>query len=176
MPSLWDYIHIRNFNNENHTNNANHHNLQDGLFQIATQTCSILVQVNNTNNISYGDNSTNIQYNNYNTDDINNQHHHNQQHNTNENDHNNESSLLSPSSSTIIDNEQRMVLIPPSSSSSSAVLKTQSSSSTILARTSTTKATFYKPRNHFYDRKNLFTNYKHRLSVRYITYASIICT
>lgn len=38
----------------------NHHNLQEGLFQIASQTCSLLVQVNNTNNISYGNNSTNI--------------------------------------------------------------------------------------------------------------------
>lgn len=42
-----------------------HHNLQDGLFQIATQTCSILVQVNNTNNISYGDNATNVLYNDF---------------------------------------------------------------------------------------------------------------
>lgn len=40
-----------------------HHNLQEGLFQIASQTCSILVQVNNTNNISYGNNATNIQNN-----------------------------------------------------------------------------------------------------------------
>lgn len=40
-----------------------HRNLQDGLFQIASQTCSLLVQVNNTNNISYGHHSTNIQCN-----------------------------------------------------------------------------------------------------------------
>lgn len=40
-----------------------HHNLQDGLFQIASQTCSLLVQVNNTNNISYGHHATNIQCN-----------------------------------------------------------------------------------------------------------------
>lgn len=40
-----------------------HRNLQDGLFQIASQTCSLLVQVNNTNNISYGHHSTNIQWN-----------------------------------------------------------------------------------------------------------------
>lgn len=57
MP-LWDYIHI---GRPNHP----HHNLQEGLFQIASQTCSILVQVNNTNNISYGNNSTNVQYNNF---------------------------------------------------------------------------------------------------------------
>lgn len=56
MP-LWDYIHIGN--------RPPHHNLQEGLFQIASQTCSILVQVNNTNNISYGNNSSNIQYNHF---------------------------------------------------------------------------------------------------------------
>lgn len=38
-------------------------NLQDGLFQIASQTCSLLVQVNNTNNINYGHHATNIQCN-----------------------------------------------------------------------------------------------------------------
>lgn len=38
----------------------NHHNLQEGLFQIASHTCNLLVQVNNTNNISYGNNSTNV--------------------------------------------------------------------------------------------------------------------
>lgn len=56
MP-FWDYIHIGS--------RPPHHNLQEGLFQIASQTCSILVQVNNTNNISYGNNSTNVQYNNF---------------------------------------------------------------------------------------------------------------
>ena len=35
--------------------------LQEGLFQIASQTCNILVQVNNTN-ISYGNNATNVTY------------------------------------------------------------------------------------------------------------------
>ncbi len=58
MP-FWDYIHIGN------RSPPPHHNLQEGLFQIASQTCSILVQVNNTNNISYGNNSSNIQYNNF---------------------------------------------------------------------------------------------------------------
>lgn len=56
MP-FWDYIQIGS--------RPPHHNLQEGLFQIASQTCSILVQVNNTNNISYGNNSTNVQYNNF---------------------------------------------------------------------------------------------------------------
>lgn len=56
MPHFWE-----NFG-KGHT--QNHRNLQDGLFQIASQTCSLLVQVNNTNNISYGNNSTNIHCNN----------------------------------------------------------------------------------------------------------------
>lgn len=61
MPTLWDYIHI----GRNHNNDSTGRNLQEGLFQIASQTCNILVQVNNTNNISYGNNATNIQYNHY---------------------------------------------------------------------------------------------------------------
>lgn len=60
MPSFWDYIHIGRPTDEHA-----HRNLQEGLFQIASQTCSILVQVNNTNNISYGGNATNVQYNNF---------------------------------------------------------------------------------------------------------------
>ncbi|KAI4504438.1 hypothetical protein M0802_000909 [Mischocyttarus mexicanus] len=35
-------------------------NLQDGLFQIASQACHILVQVNNTHNVSYGGGSNNV--------------------------------------------------------------------------------------------------------------------
>lgn len=58
MP-FWDYVHVGRHDRQEH------HNLQEGLFQIATQTCSILVQVNNTNNISYGDNAHNVQYNNF---------------------------------------------------------------------------------------------------------------
>lgn len=58
MPSgFWDYIHL----SRSHTNpddgcstDEQAHNLQQGLFQIATQTCNILVQVNNTNNINFG--------------------------------------------------------------------------------------------------------------------------
>ncbi|CAH0399896.1 unnamed protein product [Chilo suppressalis] len=45
MPSLWDYLHFnRQYNNKR--------NLEEGLFQIASQTCNILVKVNNTNNIN----------------------------------------------------------------------------------------------------------------------------
>ncbi|GAB1866559.1 Phospholipase D3 [Camponotus japonicus] len=42
-------------------------NLQDGLFQIASQACHILVQVNNTHNVSYGgsNNVNNIAYSKY---------------------------------------------------------------------------------------------------------------
>lgn len=54
MPSgFWDYIHLgRSHTNDNEDEQG--HNLQEGLFQIATQTCNILVQVNNTNNINLG--------------------------------------------------------------------------------------------------------------------------
>lgn len=54
MPHFWDFG----------KGTPKHRNLQDGLFQIASQTCSLLVQVNNTNNISYGNNSSNIHLNN----------------------------------------------------------------------------------------------------------------
>ncbi|XP_050512587.1 5'-3' exonuclease PLD3-like isoform X2 [Diabrotica virgifera virgifera] len=53
MPHFWDFG----------KSPPKQRNLQDGLFQIASQTCSLLVQVNNTNNISYGDNSSNIHLN-----------------------------------------------------------------------------------------------------------------
>lgn len=43
MPNWWDYIHV------NRSGDDSSSRLQEGLFQIATQTCSILVQVNNTN-------------------------------------------------------------------------------------------------------------------------------
>lgn len=55
MPYFWDYM---NFGRSHH--HENQRKLQDGLFQIASQTCSLLVQVNNTNNISFGNNSTNV--------------------------------------------------------------------------------------------------------------------
>lgn len=55
MPSgFWDYIHLGRSRTDN--DDDDHHNLQEGLFQIASQTCNILVQVNNTNNISVGSN------------------------------------------------------------------------------------------------------------------------
>ncbi|KAJ8921571.1 hypothetical protein NQ315_010476 [Exocentrus adspersus] len=57
MPHFWDFG----------KSTPKHRNLQDGLFQIASQTCSLLVQVNNTNNISYGNNSSNIHLNNLST-------------------------------------------------------------------------------------------------------------
>ncbi|CAG9856360.1 unnamed protein product [Phyllotreta striolata] len=53
MPHFWDFG----------RSPPKQRNLQDGLFQIASQTCNLLVQVNNTNNISYGDNSSNIHLN-----------------------------------------------------------------------------------------------------------------
>ncbi|XP_008200312.2 5'-3' exonuclease PLD3 isoform X2 [Tribolium castaneum] len=54
MPHFWDYF---------SKSPRKQRNLQDGLFQIASQTCNLLVQVNNTNNISYGNGSTNIHLN-----------------------------------------------------------------------------------------------------------------
>lgn len=56
MPNFWDNF---GFSRQGP---QTHHNLQDGLFQIASQTCSILVKVNNTNNICYGNNSANVHY------------------------------------------------------------------------------------------------------------------
>lgn len=54
MPSgFWDYIHLGRSRTDN-GDEEQPHNLQEGLFQIATQTCNILVQVNNTNNINFG--------------------------------------------------------------------------------------------------------------------------
>jgi hypothetical protein len=57
MPSaFWDYIHVGRSQTHNHGMDEDEslHNLQEGLFQIASQTCNILVQVNNTNNINVG--------------------------------------------------------------------------------------------------------------------------
>lgn len=60
MPStaFWDYVHIgrTRVSNEDEDLTKSHLNLQEGLFQIASQTCNILVQVNNTNNINLGPN------------------------------------------------------------------------------------------------------------------------
>lgn len=85
MPNFWDYF------GRGGSSPHKQRNLQDGLFQIASQTCNLLVQVNNTNNISYGGNSMNISCN----------------------------SVPSPSTSTANesnlsqDQEQLLVLIPP---------------------------------------------------------------
>ncbi|XP_063826849.1 5'-3' exonuclease PLD3-like isoform X1 [Ostrinia nubilalis] len=55
MPSLWDYLHFnRQYNNKR--------NLEEGLFQIASQTCNILVKVNNTNNINLTRNDRSDEY------------------------------------------------------------------------------------------------------------------
>lgn len=57
MPSgFWDYIHLGRSRTDEDNDDQTHHNLQEGLFQIASQTCNILVQVNNTNNINFGSN------------------------------------------------------------------------------------------------------------------------
>lgn len=63
MPHFWDYYFSKGdgtASSSSASSSSTHRNLQDGLFQIATQTCNLLVQVNNTNNISYGGNSMNI--------------------------------------------------------------------------------------------------------------------
>lgn len=96
MP-FWDYIHV------GRQDRQDHHNLQEGLFQIATQTCSILVQVNNTNNISYGDNATNVQYNNFANDA-----------NCNPNGGSSNNRRYGQPKTARFDREQSIVLIPPS--------------------------------------------------------------
>lgn len=60
MPNLWEFVQFSRGCSRTQT----HHNLQEGLFQIASQTCNILVQVNNTNNFNYESNSTNFHFNN----------------------------------------------------------------------------------------------------------------
>lgn len=58
MPKrCWEQLGERRAPKERH--------VQDGLFQIASQTCSLFMQINNTNNINYGDNNANIQLNGY---------------------------------------------------------------------------------------------------------------
>ncbi|XP_023021038.2 5'-3' exonuclease PLD3 isoform X1 [Leptinotarsa decemlineata] len=86
MPNFWDFGKTA----------PKPRNLQDGLFQIASQTCSLLVQVNNTNNISYGDNSSNINLNNLSSGSR------------------TRSPCASPRTSRNPDREQLLVLIPPS--------------------------------------------------------------
>lgn len=133
MP-FWDYIHF------GRPERQQHHNLQEGLFQIASQTCSLLVQVNNTNNISYGNNSTNIQYNSLNatvsssttsTNGFSTRFH------TSESRSSRRTTTATTSSNQTLDSEQSVVLIPQA---------TTSSGSGNAA-------------------KNLFSHYKHRLSV-----------
>lgn len=56
MPSgFWDYIHLGKSSNYD---DEKAHDLQKGLFQIATQNCNILVQFNNIN-LGYDDSNTN---------------------------------------------------------------------------------------------------------------------
>lgn len=113
MPSFWDYFSGGDGGNSNY---QAHHNLQEGLLTIASQTCNILVQVNNTNTINFGSSAPS-------TSD----------------------GKTSSSSSS--------VLLPP-----------------IITTTTTTKTTFKTPNNRRLSRgesaRKLFSNYKHRLSVR----------
>uniref|UniRef100_A0A1L8DQ38 Putative phospholipase d3 n=1 Tax=Nyssomyia neivai TaxID=330878 RepID=A0A1L8DQ38_9DIPT len=101
MPNLWDYIQI-NRSGEN----RGQHDLQAGLFQIACQTSSILIQVNN--NVSYGDNSSNFQYNNFNAATA-------------------FGATSTPSTSTGIDQEQSVVLLSPGGSGNAAPMKSRKS-------------------------------------------------
>ncbi|CAG4935737.1 unnamed protein product [Parnassius apollo] len=55
MPSICDYL---QFNRQY----SNKRNLEEGLFQIASQTCNILVKVNNTNNINLTSNNRSDEY------------------------------------------------------------------------------------------------------------------
>lgn len=69
MP-FWDYVHFgrpsaSTAGTEDEDDARQYRHLTEGLRQIGLQSCNILVQVNNTNNISYGRNATNVQYNNF---------------------------------------------------------------------------------------------------------------
>lgn len=69
MP-FWDYVHFGRpassaAGTEDEDDARQYRHLQEGLRQIGLQSCNILVQVNNTNNISYGRNASNVQYNNF---------------------------------------------------------------------------------------------------------------
>lgn len=135
MP-FWDYVHIGRPAEER----QQYRNLQEGLLQIASQTCNILVQVNNTNNISYGNNATNVQYNNY---------------SPSAGGSRDEAGCSNASGSrrtaggdgSDADVEQSVVLIPSTSFGGSI-------------RGST---------------KNLFSHYKHRLSVSVMKLSGIVC-
>lgn len=137
MP-FWDYIHF------GRPERQPHHNLQEGLFQIASQTCSLLVQVNNTNNISYGNNSTNVQYNNLNTTVSSTTAGFSSTYRSSESSCRSSTTTVS---NRTLDREQSVVLIPQTST------PTQNSSSGSVA-------------------KNLFSHYKHRLSVSISTYGT----
>jgi hypothetical protein len=107
MPSgFWDYIHLSRTRTDEEDDQA-HHNLQEGLFQIASQTCNILVQVNNTNNINVG---SDFDYNGFANS------------NSSEFPRASTSSSVSTSSrkTTFFDLEQSLVLLQPKQSNSSA--------------------------------------------------------
>lgn len=71
MP-FWDYVHFGRPGSSSgggggadEDDDRQYRHLQEGLRQIGLQSCNILVQVNNTNNISYGRHASNVQYNNF---------------------------------------------------------------------------------------------------------------
>lgn len=123
MPSFWDYL--TGGGSGGSSNYQAHHNLQEGLLTIASQTCNILVQVNNTNNISIGPNLPST-------------------------------SATSSSSST----SSSSVLLPP----------------IITTTTTTTKTTFKNNRrlSRGESARKLFSDYKRRLSVRFMDFYSFI--
>lgn len=139
MPGgWWDYIHIHR--PEDDTASPGH-NLQDGLFQIASQTCSLLVQVNNTNNISYGGNSSNVTYNQFG-------------HQTRTSSSSGNPTSPEPSTSR---SREVHVTIP---SKGSSLVRTNSKLDREQSVDLLSKREKLVKRN-----SNLFSNYKHRLSV-----------
>lgn len=106
--------------------------------QIASQTCSILVQVNNTNNISYGNNATNVHYNNFGAS---------------------ASSTAGPSGGS---GSQRAWNGPSTSRAGASSSARDSSAADVEQSVVLIPSTSVGIRG---STKNLFTHYKHRLSV-----------
>lgn len=135
MPTIWEYIHLGR--TDSNSSSYPQHNLQEGLLQIASQTCNILVQVNNTNNISYGNNATNVQYNSFEGKPSCSR----SSASSFPKDTGNNASSSSNSKKTTFDlEEQSVVLLQPTDDSASSTKNNKNS-------------------------KNIFSNYRHRLSV-----------
>lgn len=138
MPTIWEYIHLGR--TDSNSSSYPQHNLQEGLLQIASQTCNILVQVNNTNNISYGNNATNVQYNSFEGKPSCSRSSASSFSKDTGNNNASTSSSNSKKTTTFDLEEQSVVLLQPTDDSTSSTKNNKNS-------------------------KNIFSNYRHRLSV-----------